>query len=97
MYHIFYGPCTGGLFAQLAVCKANIWKVCPYPIANLFQLRGAWSFKFYDNMGMNTTSSLVLNDIKHEIAFEVCQKGSELHFEDTVNSLWAIHPCLAFV
>ena len=80
------------VFAQLSVCNARIWKVCPYPFVNLFQLLlGAWSFKFYDNVGMNTTSSLVFNDIKHvmhfakEVAFEVCQKGSELHFEDTVN------------
>ena len=77
-------------FAQLVVCNASIWKVSPYPFVNLFQLLGAWSFKFSDNVRMNTTSSLVFNDIKHvmhfakEVAFQVCQKGSELYFEDTV-------------
>ena len=88
-------------FAQLAVCNASIWKV-PCPFVNLFQLLGACSFKFHDNVCVNTTSSLVLNDMKHvmhfakEVAFEVCQKGSELHFEDTFNSIWTIHSCLAF-
>ena len=74
-------------FTQLAVYNASIWKVCPYPFVYLFQLLGAWSLKFYDYVALNTTSSSLLNDIKHvmhlarEVAFEVCEKGSELYFE----------------
>ena len=76
---------------------------CLYPFVHLFQLLGPLSFQFDAGVGMDATSSLVLNDIRHvlhfakDIILQVRPEGSEFHFENTVNKIWAILFCLAFV
>lgn len=100
--HTSYEPCTGGLsFRSSLFAMWGSGRFVRYLFVNLLAARGLIPRILW--RGHGATSALALNDIKHvmyhakEVAFKVCWKRSEFHFEHTVNQVWAIHSLLTFV